>query len=62
MALGFYDIGPFIQENVIALNDGCQFIEDRVRSQVDFIEKDPIALLDALDEGALHELENEAAS
>jgi len=62
MSLCFHDVGSFVQQDVVALYDGRELVQDRLLGQIDFIEQDPVSVLNALDQSALYELEHEASS
>ena len=50
------------KQDVVAMEDSGQFIEDRVRGEVYLVKENPVALLDALDQRPFDELEDEAAT
>ena len=47
---------------MVALNDRSKFVQDWVWREIDLVQKNPITLLDALNQGTFNELEDEAST
>ena len=62
MPLRFHDVSPLVEQDVISFDDCGQTVEHGVTSKVDLIQENPIAILDALDQSALDELENKSTT
>ena len=62
MSLCLHNVSSLIEKDVVTVDEGGQSIQDRLRGQVDLIQKDPLSLLYALDQCPLDELEDKAAA
>jgi hypothetical protein len=62
MALCFNDVCPFVQQDMISLNDSSQPVEDGFLGQINLVKEDPLTILNALEQSTLDKLEDKTTT